>query len=171
MKSARPRAAFLGLALVPVLCLGSAAWAQVIETSVSPLTALDRQYMDQQRQSVAELTLRYYGGRCCRREAELSYLQRLLDDSHVRDDDRELLQAMGIAMGDLLADELDLRWVIYEDAEGRSRALQLNQTENFLFPVTMISRRREGGDRTPVAEVYQQAVEAMQAAKPPLPFQ
>ncbi|MEO1079632.1 MAG: DUF3806 domain-containing protein [Pseudomonadota bacterium] len=171
MNSAWLRGALMGLGLAPVLLLGTAAWAQIIETRVSPLTALDRQYMDQQRQSVAGLTLRYYGGRCCRREAELDYLQRLLDDRYVRDEDRELLQAMGIALGDLLADELDLRWVIYEDAEGRSRALQLDQTENFLFPVTMISRRRESGDRTPITEVYQQAVEAMQAAKPPLPFQ
>ncbi len=171
MISARLRRALLTLGLASTLLPGFVAHAQIIEKRVSPLTALDRQYMDQQRQSVAELTLRFYGGRCCRREAELDYLQRLLDDRHVGDDDRELLQAMGIALGDLLADELDLRWVIYEDSRGRSRALQLDQTENFLFPVTMISRRREAGDRTPVAQIYHQAVEAMQAAKPPLPFQ
>ena len=43
--------------------------AQVAEKFIGPLSALDRQYMEQQRQSIRELTLRYYGGQCCRRVA------------------------------------------------------------------------------------------------------
>lgn len=145
--------------------------AQVIETQITPLNPLDRQYMERQREVITEMTLRYYGGVCCRSEVELDYLQRLLDDGRVRDNDVEMLQAMGVLMGDLLARELDLQWVVYEDAKGRSRALQLDDTDNFLFPVTMISRRRQGGDRTPVAEIYAAAYEAMEAARPPLPFE
>lgn len=145
--------------------------AQLLEKRITPLSALDRQYMDQQRQLINELTLRNFGGRCCRREADLDHLQRLLDDRIVTGEQTEELQAMGIVMGDLLAAELDLEWVVYEDAKGRSRALRLDETDNFLFPVTMISRRREAGDRTPVQEIYRKAVEAMEAARPPLPFQ
>ena len=148
-----------------------AAAQQLLEKRITPLSALDRQYMERQRQLVNELTLRNYGGRCCRREAELELLQRLLDDRIVTGEQTEELQAMGIVMGDLLAAELDLEWVVYEDARGRSRALRLDETDNFLFPVTMISRRREAGDRTPVQEIYRKAVEAMEAARPPLPFQ
>lgn len=74
-------------------------------------------------------------------------------------------------MGDLLAAELDLHWVVYEDAKGRSRALRLDETDNYLFPVTMISRRRQAGDETPVAEIYTGAVAAMETARPPLPFE
>ena len=141
------------------------------EVRLAPLTALDRRYMDMQRSTINELSLREYGGRCCRREAELAYLQRLLDDRIVTGQDIEKLQAMGILLGDLLASELDLHWTVYEDARGRSRALQYGDTENYLFPVTMIARRRYAGDMTPVLEIYRQAVEAMETARPPLPFE
>ena len=160
----------LFLAVLALACLAPAT-AQPPEKRISALSPLDRQYMEQQRQLVNELTLANYGGRCCRREADLDYLQRLLDDRLVTGDQTQELQAMGLVMGDLLAAELDLHWVVYEDAKGRSRALQLDETDNFLFPVTMISRRREAGDLTPVLEIYRGAVEALEAARPPLPFQ
>lgn len=154
------------------LLLAAESRAQIEEeTRLSPLTALDRQYMDAQRARINELTLLEYGGRCCRREAELEYLQRLLDDRVVTGQDIEELQAMGILLGDLLASELDLHWIVYEDARGRSRALQYGETQNFLFPVTMIARRRYSGDQTPVSEIYRLALDAMEEVRPPLPFE
>lgn len=147
------------------------ATAQLIDKRVSPLNPLDRQYMDTQRQLIVDLTLRHYGGRCCRNPSELDYLERLLRDGHVRSDETRELQAMGVLLGDLLAQELGMRWVIYEDINGRSRALQLDDTDNYLFPVTMIARRREGGDQTPISEIYRKAYEAMDAQRAPLPFQ
>lgn len=153
------------------LFLAQETLAQLVDKRVSALNPLDRQYMDVQRQTLNELTLRYYGGRCCRSQAELDYLQRLLDDGHVRVEQTRELQAMGVALGDLLASELEMQWVVYEDIKGRSRALRLGETENYLFPVTMIARRYEGGDNTSVAEIYLQAYEAIEAVRPPLPFQ
>jgi ABC-type phosphate transport system auxiliary subunit len=161
--------------LLAVVCaallLSTGAAAQLLEKRVSPLNPLDRQYMDVQRELIHELTLRYYGTRCCRRESELEYLERLLEDQRVRPEQTRELQAMGVLLGDLLAAELDMHWVVYEDAKGRSRALQLGESDNFLFPVTMIARRREAGDTTPVAEIYRKAYEAIEAVRPPLPFQ
>lgn len=127
--------------------------------------------MDTQRDALNELTLRYYGRRCCRSQTELDYLQRLLNDGHVQASQTKELQAMGVALGDLLASELDMEWVVYEDIQGRSRALRLGETENYLFPVTMIARRYSAGDTTPVAEIYTSAYEAIEAVRPPLPFQ
>ena len=154
-----------------LLCQASGASAQLIDKRISALTPLDRQYMDTQRELANELTLRYYGARCCRSVAELDYLQRLSEDGYVSPGQTRELQALGVVLGDFLAAELDMHWVIYEDIQGRSRALQLGETDNYLFPVTMISRRREAGDQTPVAEIYQEAVEAIEAVRPPLPFQ
>jgi hypothetical protein len=74
-------------------------------------------------------------------------------------------------MGDLLSVEFDLHWVIFEDAMGRSRALRYRETDNFLFPITMISRRREVGNQTSVADIYQKASDTIAASKPTLPFQ
>lgn len=159
------------LTTLALLCAAAAQGQTGDERRLSPLSALDRQYMDAQRARINELTLLEYGGRCCRREAELAYLQRLLDDRVITGQDIEELQAMGILLGDLLASELDLHWTVYEDARGRSRALQYGETDNFLFPATMISRRRRAGDETPVIEIYRRAVESMEKARPPLPFE
>ncbi|MEQ8803369.1 MAG: DUF3806 domain-containing protein, partial [Haliea sp.] len=62
-------------------------------------------------------------------------------------------------------------WVIYEDKQGRNRALRYRETDNYLFPMTMISRRQEVANRTPVREIYQRAVDAITPHRTPLPFQ
>ena len=157
--------------LILLLLGGAASNAQLLEKRVTALEPLDHQYMDRQRQRINELILRHYGGRCCRSELDLDYLQRLLDDRHVSAEQTLELQGMGVLMGDLLATELDLDWVVYEDSKGRSRALQLDETDNFLFPVTMISRRREAGASTDVAAIYRGVLEAVETARPPRPFE
>ncbi|MEM6605123.1 MAG: DUF3806 domain-containing protein [Pseudomonadota bacterium] len=142
-----------------------------IDRRITPLSTIDQRYMNEQRTRVNDLSLRYYGGRCCRRPAEVNYLQRLLDDRLVSQGQELELQAMGVVLGDLLAAELGMNWVVYEDAKGRSRALRLEETDAFLFPVTMISRRRMSGDQTPVIEIYREAVAAIESVREPLPFQ
>ena len=94
-----------------------------------------------------------------------------LDEEVVTADDRRRLQAMGVVLGDLLAEALDMHWVIYEDQVGRSRALRYRQSDNYLFPATMVSRRREAGDLTPVQEIYDKAVGIIRPVQEPLPFQ
>jgi hypothetical protein len=64
-----------------------------------------------------------------------------------------------------------MHWVIYEDTAGRSRALRYQESEVFLFPITMIARRREVGDQTPVVVIYQKAYDIIDASRPPAPFQ
>ncbi len=79
---------------------------------------------------------------------------------------------MGIILGDLLAADLGMHWVVYQDQLGRSKALRYRQTDNYLFPVTMISRRREVDNRQPVVEIYQKAYDIIVAArKKPPPLQ
>ena len=78
---------------------------------------------------------------------------------------------MGVIMGDLLAADLDMHWIVYEDKIGRSRALRYRDTEEYLFPVTMISRRREAGNNTPVVDIYEKARAIIIDTRPPLPFQ
>ncbi len=139
---------------------------------IGELSPMDRQYMAQQRellQDLASLQLgRSFNGD---KSNDLQTLQLLLDKRLVKPDQTRELQAMGMVMGDLLAAELDLHWVIHEDAQGRSRALRYKESNEYLFPVTMISRRQEAGSNTPVAEIYQKAYDAIAAVKPPAPFQ
>ncbi|MGB1141159.1 MAG: DUF3806 domain-containing protein, partial [Halioglobus sp.] len=81
------------------------------------------------------------------------------------------LQAMGIVMGDLLASELDMQWVVYTDEIGRSRALRYRGSDDVVFPVTMISRRREVGNEDLVIAIYAQARDKAMAQRPSRPFQ
>ena len=138
---------------------------------IGQLSELDRQYMTQQRDLLndmasVELGRRFTGDR----DNDLQLLQLLLDRRLVRPDQTRELQAMGVIMGDLLAADLDMHWVIYEDAHGRSRALRYRGSDEYLFPITMISRRQEADNHTPVAAIYQKAYDIIAPLQPALPF-
>jgi len=129
-------------------------------TSFSPA---DESRQQHQRQTIRDLAALHLGRAFSGvKERDLETLQKLLDDRVVDSEDSAQLQSMGVILGDLLAHELDMRWVIYEDREGRSRALQLGETQNFLFPITMISRRAEIGITVNVAEIHAKALAEME---------
>lgn len=158
------------LLLLSALVLAAVANAQQ-EARISDLSQLDREYMAQQREILDNLASsnlgRSFSGIT---ENDLQILQLLLDRRLVRADQTRELQAMGVIMGDLLAADLDMHWVIYEDAVGRSRALRYRQSQEYLFPITMISRRQEADNQTPVTAIYQKAYDIIDPLRPELPF-
>ena len=162
--------------LVGLLAVGLAgpasALAQEQEPRISALSAIDRNFMETQREDVDALA-RTHLGRQVRgqKDNDLEVLQQLLDSRLVKPEETVMLQGMGVVMGDLLAEELGLRWVIFEDQLGRSRALRLGETNHFLYPITMISRRYEVGAAVDVRAIYNRAVELMQPHLPAKPFQ
>ena len=159
------------LAVVATTLLAAAGIAAQGTVRISELSNMDRQFMTQQRDSLEDLAAtglgRHFNGD---RDNDLQILQLLLDKRLVRPDQTRELQAMGVIMGDLLAAGLDMHWVIYEDAHGRSRALRYKETDEYLFPITMISRRQEADNHTPVADIYQKAHDIIAPLKPALPF-
>ena len=158
------------LLVVSALLLTTIANAQG-EARISDMSQLDRQYMTQQREIIANLAASNLGRRFNgNKENDLQILQLLLDRRLVRADQTRELQAMGIIMGDLLAADLGMHWVIYEDGMGRSRALRYRESQEYLFPVTMISRRQEVDNQTPVAVIYQKAYDIIDPLRPELPF-
>ena len=139
---------------------------------IGELTNTDLQYMADQRASLDDLATRNFGHPFNgNKDNDLTLLQNLLDKRLIRPDQARELQAMGVIMGDLLAADLGLHWVIYEDRVGRSRALRYKQSDDYLFPMTMISRRQEADNHTPVAAIYEKAHDIMAASIPPQPFQ
>lgn len=138
---------------------------------ISELSKLDREFMAQQVQLLQDLAATKLGRRFSGdRDRDLDLLQTLLDRQLVRSNQVRELQAMGVVMGNLLAAELEMHWVIYEDKQGRSRALRYKNSDNYLFPITMIARRREVGNQTPVIDIYQKAYEIIDRSRPTLPF-
>ncbi len=105
------------------------------------------------------------------KDHDLDILQSLLDRKLVRTEQKLQLQGMGVIMGDLFAHELNMHWVIYEDRLGRSRALRYQNTDNYLFPMTMISRRREVDNLSTVAAIYQRAVDLIKPQLSKVPLQ
>jgi len=131
---------------------------------------LDLQYMEQQRARVSALFGRHLGRGLRGNQDDLESLQVLLDRGLVGRDDSSTLQAMGIVLGDVLAAELGLAWVIYSDDQGRSRALQVDSGKQFLFPVTMISRRYGAGAAVDVRRIYEDAAAPIRPQVSPDPF-
>ena len=139
---------------------------------IGELSYLDKQFMSQQRALLEEMTASNFGRRFNgQREHDLELLQLLLDKRLVLPQQTQELQAMGVIMGDLLVADLNLRWVVYEDKLGRSRALKDELSDTYLFPMSMISRRREADNMTPVEEIYARATRIVTDNRPSLPFQ
>jgi hypothetical protein len=162
----------IAILLAMALMLPALRVAAAGEPRIAELSSLDKQYMTQQRELIADLAALELGRRFNGNpDNDLQILQLLLDRRLVLPDQTRELQAMGIILGDLLAADLGMDWVVYEDPQGRSRALRYQQSDEYLFPVTMISRRREVGNQTPVAVIYQKARDIIEPLLPAQPFQ
>ena len=74
-------------------------------------------------------------------------------------------QSMGIVFGDVLAKEFGLHWVSYEDDLGTSKALRWRATENYVFPVTMFSKRVQFREKIDVNGVYEKIAEDIERFK------
>ena len=132
--------------------------------TVRPFKESDHRYIQQGHDRINELTQRHFGSQLQLSVSnDLELMQRLLDTHAVKSADRRLLQDMGIVMGELLEQNFEVVWVVYEDKYGPSRALQLKRTNNTLFPITMISRRAEAGLSVDVKLLYNKAADRITA--------
>ncbi len=123
-----------------------------------PMTKMDRHFMDSQVSALDDISRRYLGRQLRgSKQNDLEVLQELLDRKLVKADDTAKLQGMGVVLGDHLLTEKKLFWTIYTDRKGRSRALEIPGKREFVFPMTMISRRVEAGAEVNVLEVYNKA--------------
>ncbi len=129
-----------------------------LQVRVAPLSAIDQQFISDQRDRIEALANRIGRNLTGTEERDIETLQRIIDERLIASGDTVTLQAMGVILGDLLAQRLRMDWVVYSDTKGRSRALHYEGTDVFLFPVTMISRRQEAGSQRRVKSIYDEAV-------------
>jgi hypothetical protein len=161
----------LSLTLIFGLILGTAVQGAE-ELEITALSPVDLEYMEQQRELLQQLAKSKLGRSFSGiRANDLALLQTLLDNNLVVGQQTRELQAMGVILGDLLALDLNMHWVVYKDKLGRSRALRYGETEHYLFPVTMISRRRAVGNTDSIDAIYRKAYGIIDRARAPLPFQ
>ena len=152
--------------LVSLLLALLASTANAAQWRTDPLTPLDQRYMDERRQevnSLAQMSLgRSFGHG---RESDLRLIQNILDRKLLKPDDTAQLQALGIILGEHLRRENGLRWVIFSDAKGRSRALEVPAKDDFLFPVTQISSRVRVGADVDVKAIFQRLEQEVKRIK------
>lgn len=161
---------FLPALLIALLSMtaGTTANAQgsEIELRIEPLSAIDQQFMTNQRAEVERLANRLGRRLTGRPDRDIDTLQEILNRNFIAADDELALQGMGIVFGDLLGTRLSMDWVVYRDRAGRSRALRYRDSDTYLFPVTMISRRYEAGSERPLKDVFDDTVKKTQARLP-----
>ena len=144
-----------------------------VPATVKELSLGQRYSLDTQRRETMDLIARRLGVLNLKGDkSDLKVLQNLVDRKAIGRDDVRGLQSLGIVFGDVLVSEYGLSWVSYEDDVGTSKALRWKKTENYVFPVTLFSKRvqfKENINMTGVFEEIGAEVEqfiAYEAAKP-----
>lgn len=119
------------------------------------LTVGQQSTMSGKRRAARELLIRQLGiVRISGTREDLSHLQQLVDRKILRKSQREEWQTIGILFGDILAKEFRLDWVSYKDELGANKALRYRKTDNFIFPVTLFSKRVKFDEDIDMVEIY-----------------
>jgi len=122
----------------------------------SELSLQDKLRLDAQRAVVSEaIKQRYQVSALTKTAADVSVLQRLIDDRAFNKTQTYELQSLGVAFGDVLSSELPLRWVIVTDEYGTDPTLRFKSTTVQINALTMISKRIERDESINLNELLQ----------------
>lgn len=144
-----------------LLCLSFSTLAK--EPIIRSIGEVDRQFMSKQISNIDDLSRRYLGRQIHgTKHNDLEVMQLLLDRRIVKAKDRMQLQAMGVILGNLISQAEKIEWVVYIDEYGRSKALEVPNKDEVIFPITMISRRAEVGIDVDVEAIYELAIDEIE---------
>jgi hypothetical protein len=92
-------------------------------------------------------------------EGKLKLIDIVIKSNWINKIETNKLQCLGITLGDALVQKLGLRWIEVEDDFGSDPALKFGDTSIIIFPLTMISKRIEDGEKVEVFELYNKFVD------------
>ena len=124
---------------------------KILEPSAEDLERINEQLAIAEeivKANYPEVTLEY-------NQADLMWLQRILDDGILQATQTYELQSLGLAFGQIIANQTQFRWVTVEDEYGCDPALKYADTEIMLFPLTMISKRVEQGKKVDLVDMFE----------------
>lgn len=122
---------------------------------ISDLNISQQYTLSRQRKEFMALLARHLGVLSLRGTREdLKVFQTVVDRKVIAADELYEWQTMGVVFGDLLASQFGLDWVSYEDERGVSRALRRPGTDNFVFPVTLFSKRVRFKEAIDIQAIY-----------------
>jgi len=137
-----------------------------MEQRVLTPTAADLKVLQEQEAVALRLLRDRYGNvTLSHTEADLRLLQKLVDDKVVPRDHTYELQCLGIALGQVFANQGHLQWVTVEDEFGRDPALRYQGTTSLIFPLTMISTRIEDGRAVDLPALYRTIMDQLRKLK------
>jgi hypothetical protein len=140
---------------------------------VSDLTQAERAWLRDQVGVARTMVERYTGLRGWK-GTDLASLDRAYaawakDSVETRAHANAVVHACGVVVGELVASETGMRWVVYEDADGASLALHSREHETTMFPANSVAKRMSAGSVGFLAELRslltQGAVEARERRK------
>ncbi len=134
--------------------------------SVSELNVGQRFILDSHRRSIKDLMIRRLGIVSLKQDkSDIARFQQLVDRKIIRQNDVEEWQALGVVFGDVLVTELGLHWVSYQDDLGVSKALRWKKTENYVFPITIFSKRVQFKEKIDVQAIFEKIEKDVAAFK------
>ncbi len=138
---------------------------------VRELNWLNENFLDRQRKSVNNITATHFGKRLQGNKHDIPVLQRIIDEDVIPANKTMDLQALGVVLGDIFVKEnKSLSWVIYEDDLGPTQAVCVEESNNCLFPITMLSRRMEVGLKPSVERIYSANLDELKPYLPKVPY-
>jgi hypothetical protein len=131
--------------------------------SISTLTPADSAELDADREFVpAVLEACFPNQHLLGTVADLEVLQQVLDGGPYTDSPEGELVALGTALGDLLGEALDMKWVAFSDEHGRDLALRYGETSILIFPRDLIIKRAEQGEEEiEIKEIFEGVITAI----------
>jgi hypothetical protein len=112
--------------------------------------------LDKQRALVASAAKQRFGvSGLARTKVDLPVLQRLIDDHAFDKTQTYELQSLGVALGDVMASELPLRWMMVTDEFGTAPTLRYKDTTIQVNALTMISKRIERDEKVNVSRLLE----------------
>ena len=122
---------------------------------VTDLSTGQKFLMDRQRQDVKDLIARHLGILALHQDiSDLDTIQQIYNRRLLSKTDIKQWQSVGVVFGDIIAKQFGLHWVSYQDERGVSRALQWKNTRNFIFPVTIFSKRIHFDEKIDAHQIY-----------------
>jgi|WetSurMetagenome_2_1015567.scaffolds.fasta_scaffold52275_2 hypothetical protein len=99
---------------------------------------------------------------------KLRLLDIILKEKWIEPEETYKLQCLGITFGDILVQELGVKWIIVIDeidTYERTPALKLEGSTIIIYPLTMISKRIERGEEVDVYKLLQNIKETVKEKK------
>ena len=136
------------------------------EQRITALTEVDQKRLRDQRAVVEK----HFEGDDWRKKyqttaGKLGTIRALIEANTFQPSQTYELQCLGIVLGDAFVQELKMEWVIVEDEYGRDPAVRLPGTSIILYPLTMISKRLERGDKVDVFDLFNWAASQVEEMK------